>query len=103
MTPRVMLARFGAGLSGIALAVAAAVPAWAEPTPLDSDDPAVRAGTLAGRLLIPCCCFMVLICLVAVLVVLMRRRRDRRAQQQAAAQYHSPPQPPYPPQYPPYR
>jgi len=49
------------------------------PTPtLDPNDPAVRAGELIGRLLIPCCCFIVIVCLVAVLVILLRRRKDRR-------------------------
>ena len=91
MTPRVLLARLCAGLTGIALAVAAAAPAWAEPTPYDTEDPSYRAGYLFGRLLIPLCCFFVLICLVAVLVILMRRRKDRRQWQQY------PPQPPYPP------
>jgi hypothetical protein len=55
------------------------VAAWEEPTPtLDPNDPAVKAGELAGRLLPACCCFIIIICLVAVLVILLRRRRDRR-------------------------
>jgi hypothetical protein len=50
------------------------------PTPsLDPDDPAVKAGTLVGRLLPACCCFVALVALVAVLVILLRRRKDRRA------------------------
>jgi hypothetical protein len=59
-----------------------AVPAGAETTPtptLDPNDPAVKAGTMIGKLLPACCCFVVLVGLVAVLVVLLRRRKDRQA------------------------
>jgi disulfide bond formation protein DsbB len=93
MKLRAMPARLSAAVIGLAvsllLALAAARPAWAEPTPENTDDTAYRAGYLFGRLLPALCCFIVIVCLAAVLVVLLRRRRDRRLRQ--------PPPPPYSP------
>lgn len=92
-----------AGAAGTALALAAALPAWAEPAPGDTDDPAYRAGYLLGRMLFPLGCLVVLVLLVATLVILLRRRRDRRDRQlaQMYAQAGYPPQPYAPPGYPP--
>ncbi|GAA3451935.1 hypothetical protein [Dactylosporangium matsuzakiense] len=49
---------------------------------LDYNDPAVKAGELAGRLLPACCCFIVIVVLIAVLVILLRRRKDREQRRQ---------------------
>ncbi|GAA2627491.1 hypothetical protein GCM10010399_68850 [Dactylosporangium fulvum] len=89
-------ARVTAGLTGAVLALAAAAPAWAAPTPQDTDDPAYRAGYLFGRMLLPMCCLIVLVGLVAALIVLIRRRKER-LERQRYQQYPYPPQPPYPP------
>ena len=55
----------------------------ATPTPtLDPNDPAVKVGTVIGRLLPAMCCFVVFVVLLAVLLWLLSRRRQRRAQGQ---------------------
>ncbi|WP_238015640.1 hypothetical protein KZZ52_19790 [Dactylosporangium sp. AC04546] len=83
------------GAAGTALALAAALPAWAAPTPADTEDPAYRAGYLLGRVLLAVGCLVALVLLVATVVILLVRRQRRQAQQYAQPGY--PPQPPHPP------
>ncbi|HTJ34623.1 MAG TPA: hypothetical protein VL738_15460 [Dactylosporangium sp.] len=83
MTLRGIPARLAAtATAGVLAALTPAAPAGAEVTPtptLDPDDPAVKAGTLIGRLLPAICCLVVFVILLGVLLVLLNRRKERRA------------------------
>jgi hypothetical protein len=83
MTFRGLSARLAAAAVGMLVVLTAAAPAGAETTPtptLDPNDPAVKAGTLIGKLLPAMCCLVVFVILLGVLLVLLNRRKARRAQ-----------------------